>query len=152
MATALVAVYIEFASTIALAYTIYLIVLALRRQLVLRSMLRLLVPPIAILAVLLNTYLVKELEFVRSQATGGLANSRHASFGFALSRPRSLRSLASRRWGPEAGRRISASIVLAAILSHHRPRGGRDDPTRDRCCHSPRRLHRPWSVVVDQVG
>ncbi len=118
VATALVTVYIELASTIALAYAIYLTVLALRRQLVLQSVLRLLVPPVAFLAIFLNTYLVKELEFVRHQATGGLANvQRHASLAFVVvpSAMPSIIGLQTFAAGTGASY-LAASIVVGAIL------------------------------------
>jgi hypothetical protein len=85
LATAVVLVYVELAATLLLAYAVYVAVLALRRELELRPLVRLWVPPVAIVTVLLNSYLMREIVFVRGQASSGVTGSGSGSiFGYSL--------------------------------------------------------------------
>jgi hypothetical protein len=85
LATAVVLVYVELAATLLLAYAVYVAVLAVRRELELGALIRLWVPPIAIVAVLLNSYLVREIVFVRGQASSGVSTSGAVPiFGYSL--------------------------------------------------------------------
>ena len=85
LTTTILVVYVELASILLAAYALYVVVLALRREVAMRTIARLWIPPIAIAAVVLNTYLIRELEYVSSQATTGLASTAGTSlFGFTL--------------------------------------------------------------------
>jgi hypothetical protein len=72
LAVTLVLVYVELASTVVLAYLIFLGVLALRRDLDLRAALCVWIPPLVLAAFVLNTYGWLELTYVKSQATAGV--------------------------------------------------------------------------------
>ena len=78
-------VYIELASTLALIYALYLAALAVRRQLTLRLLLKLWLGSALVVVVVLNTYLFKELGFLRGQVTHGTAVSANPPlFGYML--------------------------------------------------------------------
>jgi hypothetical protein len=72
LVAALVLVYVELASAVALAYVLYVAILAVRRELDLRVAGRLWVPAVAFTAIVLNEYLVRELRYVGSQASVGI--------------------------------------------------------------------------------
>lgn len=116
--TGILLVYIELAATIVVAYLAYVVVLALRRQLGLRATTRLWLSAIATAALLLNTYLLRELSFVSSQATHGTAGGGADSpFGFVLT-PSALPGLVGLKILPSdpGGRWLSLAIAVAAIL------------------------------------
>ena len=86
LAAAFVLSYVELASTIALAYGAYLLILLVRRRATLVGLLRLLGPVILITVVVLNGYLFRELSYALSQASGGLKSTSGgiSFFGFAI--------------------------------------------------------------------
>lgn len=89
LATSLILVYVELASTLFAAYVLYVVVIALRRETDLRSLARLWMPAGAILVVVLNAYLVRELVYVTQQAGSGLSPSSKLlgnipTFGYTL--------------------------------------------------------------------
>ena len=89
LGTGIILVYVELASTVALAYVLYVAVLAIRRMVHL-VVFRLWLPAVAITIVVLNGYLLREMEFVRMQANSGVKGGSGIDvFGFALL-PRSL--------------------------------------------------------------
>src|SRR6266511_4634172 len=85
LVAAVILVYVELAFTLALAYALYLALLAARRRIAVVPLLRLWAPAIAIICLVLNTYLLRELEFLSSQATFGLRGiGRAPLFGYSL--------------------------------------------------------------------
>lgn len=85
LATATITVYVELASTVVAAYAFYVGVLVIRREVAVRAIAHLWAAPLVFAAVVLNTYLIRELQYVSSQATAGLAKAEGASlFGFTL--------------------------------------------------------------------
>ncbi|MBA2372061.1 MAG: hypothetical protein H0V71_10505, partial [Chloroflexi bacterium] len=85
MTTALLVVYIELASILLAAYALYVGVLVVRREVAIRALARLWILPIAGAAVILNTYLLRELEFVSNQAAAGLGSGAGTSpFTFTM--------------------------------------------------------------------
>lgn len=72
LVAAILLVYVELASTLVLGYLIYVAILAVRRELDLRVAIRLWAPALAFAAVVLNGYLIKEISYVRSQASVGI--------------------------------------------------------------------------------
>lgn len=88
LVAAVVVVYVELASTLALAYGLYVAVLLVRREIDVLAIARLWIPALAIVLALLNTYLIDEIQYVQNQASGGLADSGANKgppvFGYAL--------------------------------------------------------------------
>lgn len=115
---AMIAVYIELASTLALAYGLYLIVLTLRRQIDARAVTRLWVPAVGIAVIVLNTYLVREFRYVGSQARIGLNPSLYLSdFGFTLV-PSALPGIVGLQLLPAdaSAPRFELRIAIGAVL------------------------------------
>jgi hypothetical protein len=73
LSAALLTVYVELAATLLIPYGLYVAVLAARRQLTTRSVLTLWAAALACTAIALNTYLSRELGFVRAQASTGVS-------------------------------------------------------------------------------
>jgi hypothetical protein len=117
LAAALILVYVEISSTIALAYALYVGLLAKRRQLSLRAAIRLWLPTLGIAAVVLNTYLIHELRYLHLQATHGLAAFRPPIFGYALV-PGSLPGILGLQTlpPPYGSTSLEVSIALSLIL------------------------------------
>lgn len=120
---AVIAAYIELASTLLLAYALYVGVLLLRREFDLRVVARLWVPAVAFAAVVLNSYGVRELRYVRSQASIGLHGvttglfGKTPGFGFTLV-PSALSGIVGFRAMPAVGTSsiIGLSIAVSAVL------------------------------------
>jgi hypothetical protein len=117
LTSAFVVVYIELALALALGYVIYLGVLAFSQRLDLRALARLWLPPLAIVIVVHNTYLLRELTFVSSQAGTGLQTAAGTSpFGFALV-PAALPALVGlERLAANPSSELDHAIVLAIVL------------------------------------
>jgi hypothetical protein len=112
-ATALV--YVELASTLVVAYAVYVAVLAARRRIQPRTVaLRLWAPVLLILVVALNAYLLREVQFVSGQASTGIGGSGDVPiFGFALV-PAALPAIVGLE--PFSGAASSSQILIAALL------------------------------------
>jgi hypothetical protein len=110
-------VYIELATTLIAAYAVFVAVLVVRRRIAARSLLRLWLPPLVIVAVVLNTYLVTELRFVRGQVTHGVRASGGHLFGYALV-PTALPAIVGIQTldVSTAARFASGGIVVAAVV------------------------------------
>ncbi len=118
LAAGLILGYVELAPTIALAYGVYLAVLGVRREIDVHAALRLLLPVGLIVLVLLNGYLLKELSFLRNQASTGLkATSGPPLFGFMLV-PSGLPGVIGLQTTPPSleAPNLEFTIVLAAVL------------------------------------
>jgi hypothetical protein len=117
IASAFILNYVELASTIALAYLTYLAILMARRRLNLAALARFLIPVVVMAFVILNGYLILEIHYTFSQATGGLAGTPLSFFGFALV-PEGLAELVGFKVIPGVGGSLGTSlaIVLAALL------------------------------------
>jgi hypothetical protein len=83
--------YIELSTVLALAYGLYLVVLGVRGELARAVVGRLWIPAVAVVVVVLTTYLPTELTFVSHQATSGSQGTSGVLpiFGYAL-RPTAL--------------------------------------------------------------
>lgn len=82
---AVIIVYVELAATLAAAYVLYVLVLGARRALELRAVARLWLSALITTAVVLNTYLPRELGYVGSQTTHGVSRAAAASpFGYVF--------------------------------------------------------------------
>ena len=115
-AAALVLVYVELASTLALVYVLYLAVLAVRRRLSLRSLVRLWLPVVVIVCLVLNVYLFREVQFLRAQADYGFRPTAAVPvFGYALT-PVALPVVAGLVTLSEAAASSNAEIAIAAAL------------------------------------
>lgn len=115
---AVVLVYVELASTLAVGYALYVAVLAVRRRLDLRVAARVWIPAVASAAIVLNAYGVREMRYVLRQASFGA----HAlpgvdQFGFAIV-PSALAGVVGLQTMPvQAGSHwLSASIAVAIVL------------------------------------
>lgn len=85
LVTGLVIVYVELASALAVAYVLYVAILALRRELSVRALALLSLFVAAVAFVVLNTYLPTELTYVHTQASGGVSGETGVPlFGFTL--------------------------------------------------------------------
>ncbi len=84
LASTLVSVYVELAATLLVPYGIYVSVLAARRQLTLRAVLTLWVTPLLCTALVLNSYLPRELGFARAQASAGVGGAANVIFPYTL--------------------------------------------------------------------
>jgi hypothetical protein len=118
LVTALIAVYVELGSTLAVAYGLYLIVLALRREFDPRASARLWLPAVGIPVIILNAYLIREFQYVSSQAKLGLAPSaRLSDFGFTRV-PRVLPGFLGLQTlqGSSTAPWLGSSIAIAAVL------------------------------------
>jgi hypothetical protein len=81
----LVIVYVELASALAAAYVLYLLVLGVRRELSPRALALLALIALGIVVVVLNSYLLTELRFVKVQANAGVSGEGGVPlFGFAF--------------------------------------------------------------------
>jgi hypothetical protein len=82
----LVVVYVELASTVVLAYALYLALLTSRREFDPRAAARLWLPILAVTVAVVNRYLIREFHFVRSQTGLGVHGlfSGPPTFGFTL--------------------------------------------------------------------
>jgi hypothetical protein len=111
--------YIELSTVLALAYGLYLVVLAVRGELASRLVGRLWIPAVAVVVLVLTSYLPTELTFVSHQATSG---SRAVSgviplFGYTL-RPTALPGvLGLQRLRPLINTvNLNLSIAIAGVL------------------------------------
>jgi hypothetical protein len=89
LVAAMIVVYIELASTLMLAYALYVGLLAIRHELDLGVAARLWVLAAAFTALVLNRYGITELRYLRSQTSVGIHGGAHgvfagSPFGFAL--------------------------------------------------------------------
>jgi hypothetical protein len=85
LATGLVLGYVEVVPELGLAYLAYVAILAVRRQVGIRALVRLWLPALAIALVVLNSYFFTELGFLQRQAKIGLqAIPGPPLFGFIL--------------------------------------------------------------------
>jgi hypothetical protein len=123
LVAAVVVVYIELAAALALGYTLYVGLLAFRRELDLRVAARLWLPAVVFTAAILNTYGITELRYLGSQARLGVSGSAHGlfggppSFGFSLV-PSALSGIVGFQKLPVPGNAplVGWSIVVAAVL------------------------------------
>jgi hypothetical protein len=123
LAAAVLIVYVELAAVIALAYGLYLALLALRRELDTRVAMWLWVVPLAFAAIVLNSYLISELHFLASQTNAGVGGDigKNAgdppTFGFSLI-PSALPGILGIQPMPVAGnaRYLGASIAVAVLV------------------------------------
>jgi hypothetical protein len=119
LVAAVVVVYVELASTLVLAYVIYVGVLAVRRELDLRAAARVWVPAVAFTAIVLNEYLVRELRYVESQVGLGVHGlfPGPASFGYTLI-PSALGGIVGFYALPVAAtaRFLQEGIVVAGVM------------------------------------
>ena len=120
LAAALVAVYVELATTILAAYALYVAIRALHRGIRLRAVARLWVSAVVIVAVALNSYLFRELIFASSQTSSGTSSANHGGiFDFTLVPAvlpaiAGLVGLAASYGTPHLSQFIAGSIVLLA--------------------------------------
>jgi hypothetical protein len=116
VAAALVLVYVEVASTLALVYALYVALLAARRRLSIRSVLRLWGPVVVIVCLVLNVYLVREVQFLRVQASYGVRPTGDVPlFGYVLT-PIALPVVAGLETLSEATGASSVEIAVAAAV------------------------------------
>jgi hypothetical protein len=117
VAAALVLVYVELASMIVVAYALYVGILCLRREVGVTALLRLWAPAVAFLVVVLNTYLLRELDWVRLQANIGVSGEPETSFAYSLL-PSALPAIVGlqRIFAGATARYLGVSIGIAAIL------------------------------------
>jgi hypothetical protein len=126
LAAAVTVVYVELASTLIVAYGLYLLVLALRREIaVKRVATRLWLPGILLIVVLLNGYLWTEISYVRHQAASGFSGSGGTRgpdiFGYSLV-PAALPGFLGLQvqnpstLAPHLALSIIASILIIAIV------------------------------------
>jgi hypothetical protein len=111
--------YIELSTVLALAYGLYLVVLAVRRELARSIVWRLWIPALVVVVVVLGGYLPTELTFVSHQATSGSQGTAHVLpiFGYAL-RPTALPGvLGLQMLRPLTGApNLNLSIAVAAAV------------------------------------
>jgi hypothetical protein len=116
---AIIVVYIELASTLALAYVLFIVALALRRDIDLRVAVRMWLPILAIVAIVLNRYGMRELDYLRAQTTVGIHGlfSGPPNWGYTLV-PSALPGIIGIQVIPTASTAplLQWSIVAAAIL------------------------------------
>ncbi len=129
LAVGLFAVYVELAATLSGSYALYVALLALRRRVSLRALLRLWIPPIVVTAIVINTYLFRELHYLIQGAHDGVRGSIGVKlFGYALVPTAlpgiiGLRSLSASPSAAYAGPSILAALILlvgaffAALMS-----------------------------------
>jgi hypothetical protein len=122
LAAALIGVYVELATTILLAYAVYVGVLVLHRDIGRRAIVRLWGPVLLIVLLVLNTYLVREISFVSGQATTGFGTGGKGIFDYSLV-PAALPAIAglvtlgaSHGGTPHLERDIIISIVALALV------------------------------------
>lgn len=125
--------YVELASTLALAYLLYVALLAWRRELNPRAVLRLWLGAAVVALVLLNGYLPSEINYLVGQAKYGASISGHPPlFGYTLI-PSALptllgfQTLATPTSAPLLGFSIALALVLllaALLASLHEARRG----------------------------
>jgi hypothetical protein len=119
LATGIILVYVELASIIALAYGLYVVSIWARGKVELRAVARLWIPAAAVIVIVLNAYLVRELIYLVSQSGSGLSSSHEPpTFGFtlvpiALPAIVGLLTLPTGATGFEAG--ASIAFALAAL-------------------------------------
>lgn len=120
---AVILAYVELASTLLLAYAVYVGVLLFRREFDLRVVAWLWVPAVAFTAVVLNSYGIRELRYVRIQADIGIHGvatglfGKTPGFGFTLI-PSALAGIVGFNKIPVAGTSslIEWSIAASAVL------------------------------------
>jgi len=112
-----VLVYIELATTLVAAYAVFLAVLLGRRRVTGSALLRLWLPPLVVVALVLNTYLLTELRFAARQTTHGVQGSTGHLFGYALV-PTALPAIIGiRNFDTSTSARFaSEAILIAAVL------------------------------------
>jgi hypothetical protein len=118
LVSAVIVVYVELASTLAVAYAIYLGVLRARRELSLRVAARLWIPTAVWSAVVLNGYGIRELRYVVNQARFGVHGLSGAHFfGFSLV-PSALAGIVGFQTMPvhSTAHWLDASLVVAIAL------------------------------------
>lgn len=116
---AMVIVYVEMAAILLVTYVIYVVVLTLQRQISRESVVRLWGAAIVGLILILNTYGVREYQWLAGQTAGGV-KSGHASaplFGFTLI-PAALPAVLGLQQLPASphARLLAPSIVVAAVM------------------------------------
>jgi hypothetical protein len=123
LATTTVLVYVEILPELLAAYGLYLVVVALRRELDLRAAMRLWIPVIVLAVVLLNSYLVREVGFLLDQVHHGVSATRPLLFGFifvpsALPGVLGLQTLPPLAGAPllDISIVVAAALLLAALL------------------------------------
>ena len=122
LAAVLIGAYVELATTILLAYAVYVGVLALHRGIGRRAIVRLWGPALLIVLLALNTYLLREISFVSGQATTGFGTGGKGIFDYSLV-PSALPAIAglatlgaSHGGTPHLERDIVVSIVALALV------------------------------------
>jgi hypothetical protein len=121
LAAAFTVTYIELMAAVAGAYLLYVLLLAIRRRLRLRSVVLLWAPPLVFALLTLNGYLLRELRFVETQSTHAVSNAVAGVdltplFGFALV-PSALPGILGLQKMPASygAHLLSLSIILAIV-------------------------------------
>ncbi len=124
LTAALVAVYVEFAATVALAYVVYALWLMLRHQLVFRVAIQLWASVLFAVVVVLNRYGLRELHFVSSQTSSGVHGLLNGPplFGFtlvpgALTGVVGLQTLPAQASPAQLELSIGVAVVLLAVVA-----------------------------------
>jgi hypothetical protein len=118
LAAGLVLGYLELVPTIGLAYVVYVVVLGVRRQLGVNALLRLWLPAVAIVLIVLNGYLFREVAYLSSQSKVGLSNPAGPPlFGFILV-PSGLPGVVGLQTLPPGFEAplLDLTIILAAVM------------------------------------
>jgi hypothetical protein len=82
LTSALVLVYVEITPEVAAAYGLYVVLVVLRREVTARALARLWIPALAIVFVLLNAYLIREVGFLRDAGQHGVTSEHPPLFGY----------------------------------------------------------------------
>jgi hypothetical protein len=118
LVTAFIVTYVELAASLAFAYGLYALVLLVKRKVAWRALLLLWGVPLLTAVVLLNSYFLREIDYVRSQAGAGVKGGGTASlFGFSLV-PAALPSVIGIELLPpkSVGWHLTVSIVIAIVV------------------------------------
>ncbi len=117
LATALLLVYVEIVPEVAAAYGLYVVLIALRREVTLRALARLWIPVLGLAVVLLNAYLIREVGFLLNAVTRGVRSEHPPLFGYLVV-PSALPSLLGLQTLPPGAEAplLDLSIIAAGIL------------------------------------
>jgi hypothetical protein len=119
IAAALSVVYMEAASTLVLAYALYVFVLIAKRQIALRAtFLHVWLPALAIVLIVLNSFSRRDVDYLKLQVVHGAhAAGNPPLFGYAMV-PSALAAVVGlRTWNPSSTSSIVGfSIVVAALI------------------------------------
>jgi len=118
LAAALFVVYPEVAASLFVSYVLYVALLAARRRVSLGAVLRLWIPPIVAVAIVLNTFLFRELDYLRLGVHNGVQGSVGVTlFGYSLV-PTALPGIVGLQllFAPPFAPHMGLSIVAAFLL------------------------------------